>query len=311
MTFPLEITWALTVAGSAYAAYLVSRHRSGQPAADSMPSARAVVAAVPLVVVNTISVIAQFMFWRAHLAGWPLIADALFAVALESIAVYIGYHAHLAQVEDDSSFGLRAASYLIGLGVGTLNGSHYLGAHGHLTAAAAGLGLLSASSPWLWAIHSRRESRDQLRAKGLIEPHAARLGKTRWLWHPVKSAQVTWASSWLGVQDPAEAIALIESRTETARAVLEFAPETLADMKTVADAIRFAMLDLARDRNADIGTLTAREITDWLAEHAEQLAEPWTISASYVSDVLRRTITAREKRAGNVTRLQDRELQSA
>jgi hypothetical protein len=272
---------------------------------------RAAMAVVPLVVVNTISVVAQFMFWRAHLTGWPLIADALFAVALESIAIYVGYHAHLAQIEDDSSFGLRTASYLIGLLVGVLNGSHYLGAHGHLTAAAVGLGLLSASSPWLWSIHSRRESRDQLRARHLIEPRAVRLGKTRWLWHPIRSARVMWASTWLGVQDPTEAIALIEPRTESARAALEFTPETLGDMRTVADAIRFAMLEVARSRNVEIGALSAREITDWLDDHKGEMAEPWTITPSYVSDVLRRTIAAREKSPDNVTRLQSRERQSA
>lgn len=266
---------------------------------------------VPLVLVNAISIVAQFMFWKAHLTGWPPAADALFAAALESIAIYVGYHAHLAQTEDDSSFALRTASYLIGAIVGALNGSHYLGIHGHVTAASVGIGLLSASSPWLWALHSRRQSRGILRAMGLIEPRSVRLGKTRWLWHPIRSARVMWASTWLGVQDPAEAIALIEPRTESARAVLEFAPETLADMRTLADAIRFAMLEVARSRNVGIGALSAREVADWLEDHKGEMAEPWTITPSYVSDVLRRTITAREKTAGNVTRIQNRENAAA
>ena len=264
---------------------------------------RAAMAIVPLVLVNAISMVAQYQFWRSHLAGWDPLEAAMFAVALESIAIYVAYHAHTAMLEDDSSAALRLASYGLGAIVGALNGSHYLGAHGHLTAAAVGLGLLSASSPWLWGLHSKRQSRGILRARGLIEPRSVRLGMTRWLWHPIRSARVFWASTWLGVQDPAEAIALIEPRTETARAALEFTPETLADMTTVADAIRFAMLEVARGRNVAIAQLSAREVSDWLDDHKGEMAEPWSVTPSYVSDVIRRTMQAREKLAGNVTQL--------
>jgi hypothetical protein len=273
------------------------------PVTTTSARGRAGMAFVPLILVNAISIVAQFMFWRDHLPGWTPGEAAMFAIALESIAIYVAYHAHTAMLEDDSSAGLRLASYALGAIVGALNGSHYLGARGQLTAAAVGLGLLSASSPWLWGLHSKRQSRGILRAMGLIEPRSVRLGKTRWLWHPIRSARVMWASSWLGVRDPAEAIALIEPQAESARAVLEFIPETLADMRTVADAIRFAMLEVARSRNTGINTLTAREIADWLEDHKGEMAEPWNVSASYVSDVLRRTMQARERSAGNVTRL--------
>lgn len=265
---------------------------------------RATMAVVPLVLVNGISVVAQFEFWRDHLPGWPPIAAAMLGIALESIAIYVGYHAHLAQLEDDSAFGLRLASYTIGLVVGALNGSHYLGAHGQVTAAAIGIGLLSASSPWLWGIHSRRQSRDILRARGLIEPRAVRLGKTRWLWHPIRSARVMWVATWAGIQSPAEAIAAIEPQSNAARTVIDHKPETLADQRTLADAIRFAMAEIARSRNADIDALSAREIADYLQDNATELAEPWNITPSYVSDVLRRTIAARDRATnGKVTQL--------
>lgn len=93
-------------------------------------------------------------------------------------------------------------------------------------------------------------------------------------------------------------------QSDTARAVLEYAPETLADMTTLADAIRFGMLEVARGRNTDIAALTGREIAEWLEAHKAELADPaWNVTPSYVADVLRRTMQARERQAGNVTRL--------
>ena len=65
-------------------------------------------------------------------------------------------------------------------------------------------------------VHSRRESRDALKARGLIEPHAVRLGVTRWLWHPWRSPQVMWHATWAGENDPVKAIALTESAVRDA-----------------------------------------------------------------------------------------------
>jgi hypothetical protein len=67
---------------------------------------------------------------------------------------------------------------------------------------------MSLSSPWLWSVHSRRASRDALKARGLIEPHAVRLGATRWTWHPLRSSRVMFRATWEGESDPAKAIAL-------------------------------------------------------------------------------------------------------
>ena len=75
------------------------------------------------------------------------------------------------------------------------------------TFAAVTFGLMSLSSPWLWSVHSRRVSRDALKAEGLIEPHAVRLGATRWTWHPIRSVRVMWAATWDGERDPGRAIA--------------------------------------------------------------------------------------------------------
>jgi len=151
------------------------------------------------------------MFWRTHLP-WPLPADVVFAIALESIAVFLAFHAHLAQLADDSALKLRLASYGFGAIIGVLNASHYL-VNGRLTAAALGMGLMSASSPWLWAVHSRRANRDRLREAGLIEAHAMRIGQTRFMWHPVRSVRVMRFAAWDGIRRPDEAIPLWEKHT--------------------------------------------------------------------------------------------------
>jgi len=167
---------------------------------------RAWLAAGPVVLVNLVAFFGQLAFLRAHLP-WPWPGQILVAVALESVAVYLAYHAHVAQLADDSALRLRLAAYSFALVIGAMNFSHYA-VHWRPTFAAVAFGLMSAASPWLWSIHSRRESRDALMARGLVEPHAVRLGATRWAWHPCRSAVVMWHATWKGVNDPAAAIAL-------------------------------------------------------------------------------------------------------
>ena len=167
---------------------------------------RAWPAAVPVVLVNAVAFGAQLGFWNAHLSS--SVQAVLVALALESIAVYLAWQAHLAQLADDSALRLRLAAYGIALLIGTLNYSHFMRPGWRPTVAAVTFGMMSAISPWLWSVHSRRVSRDALKARGLIEPHAVRLGATRWTWHPYRSACVMWRATWLGETDPAKAIAL-------------------------------------------------------------------------------------------------------
>ena len=168
-------------------------------------SHRAWPAAVPIVLVNAVAFGAQLAFWRVHL---PAVFQAvLVALALELIAVFLAWHAHLAQLADDSAL-LRLAAYGWALLIGALNYSHYMAPGWRPTVAAVTFGMMSAISPWLWSVHSRRTSRDALKARGLIEPHAVRLGATRWTWHPYRSACVMWRATWLGETDPAKAIVL-------------------------------------------------------------------------------------------------------
>jgi hypothetical protein len=171
---------------------------------------RTVLAAVPVAGVNTASFAAQLAFLRDHLP-WPLGGQILVAVTLESVAVYLAYHAHVAQLANDAALKLRLAAYWFGFVIGTMNYSHYAAPHWRPTFAAVAFGLCSAASPWLWSVHSRRESRDALMAAGLIEPHAVRLGSTRWLWHPLRSAHVMWHATWAGVNEVDRALALADA----------------------------------------------------------------------------------------------------
>jgi hypothetical protein len=134
---------------------------------------RALAAAIPVVLVNAVAFAGQLAFLHEHLP-WPLLGQVMMAVALESIAVYLAFHAHAAQLANDSALRLRLASYGFAAVIGAMNYSHYAGPGWRPTFPAVAVGLMSASSPWLWAIHSRRVSRDALLASGLIEPHALR-----------------------------------------------------------------------------------------------------------------------------------------
>ena len=171
-------------------------------------------AAIPVILVNAVAFYGQLAFLRGHgHLPAPFAIQALVAVALESIAVYLAWQAHLAQLADDSALRLRLAAYGMAALIAAMNYSHYAAPHWRPTFAALAFALCSAVSPWLWSIHSRRESRDTLKARGLIEPHAVRLGVTRWMWHPWRSPRVMWHATWAGENDPAKAIALAEAST--------------------------------------------------------------------------------------------------
>jgi hypothetical protein len=180
-------------------------------AADPLPAsrwrhvARVAAAAVPVVLVNAVAFSGQLAFLRAHLP-WPPVGQVTVALALESVAVYLAWHAHLAQLANDSALRLRVAAYGFALVIAAMNYSHYAGPGGRPTFAALAVALCSAASPWLWGVHSRRVSRDRLMAAGLVEPHALRLGMTRWAWHPARSARVMYVATWEGITDPGKAL---------------------------------------------------------------------------------------------------------
>lgn len=184
---------------------------------------RAWLAAIPIVLVNFVAFFGQLSFFESHrtlqAVVIPVAISVIMALALESIAVFLAWQAHIARLARDSALRLRLGAYSVAMGIGTLNYSHFCGPHWQPTAYAVAFALASVISPALWGVHSNRESRDDLKASGLIEDHAVRLGLTRWFWYPLKSAGVQRAAAWAGENRPAEAIALYEKRRADKRAV--------------------------------------------------------------------------------------------
>src|SRR5690348_12903165 len=152
---------------------------------NNHPRRTQVITAIPLILVNIVAVLGQFGYLRDHL-NWPIIGVGIFAAAIESIALFLAYMAHKSLMSLDSSMRLRLGAIGFGLLSSFMNARHYEH-NGNLTFVSIATGLMSASSPILWGIYSRRQSRDELMARGLIEPGAVRLGFNRWLMYPVKS----------------------------------------------------------------------------------------------------------------------------
>jgi hypothetical protein len=243
---------------------------------------RLIVAAVPIILVNIIAFSGQLAFLREHLS-WPLPGVIMFAAALESIALYLAFMSHEALMAEDASFRLRMGSYAVAFTVGLMNYSHY-SPHGP-TFIGLATGFMSAASPALWGIYSRRNSRDALKAKGLIESRTVKFGGARWFWWPIRTFPVFRHAVWTGETDPAAAVAQYESE----RAATEPSEPrmSLATVTTQADAVRVAL------RDSDL--TAAPEIATWLA------ARGWpAISPAYIRQI--RSIDGRkdasERRSG-------------
>jgi hypothetical protein len=189
--------------------------------------------AAPLILVNAVAVFGQFSYLQDHL-NWPLPGIIVFAAALESIALYLAYMAHLSLISLDSSIRLRLGALTFGIIAGYMNATHY--EHdGRLTFISVATGLMSASSPVLWGIYSRRISRDVLMSKGLIEPGAVRLGVNRWLWHFSTAFAVYRFAAWEGIREPGAAIAAYNER-EPAEIVATVIPDSaVTDAEVIPD----------------------------------------------------------------------------
>lgn len=237
-------------------------------------------AIIPIIAANTVAFTGQFEFIHSHL-HWILPGQILFAGALESIAIYLAFAAHDALMSEDSAFRLRMGSYAFALVIGILNYSHYAAPHLRPTFAAIGTGLMSAISPALWGIYSRRLSRNALKEKGLVESIAVRLGFTRWLYWPRESFGVFRMAVWTGERNPAEAITEWEKRRDIAameKELAETAQEahtprmTLETAASKADAVRVALAELGE-------TLTASAVSGWLRDRG------WSVTPAYVRNI--------------------------
>lgn len=173
------------------------------------------ITAFPLIMVNIVAFSGQYAWAHEHLKTWHNIGQFAFALALESVAVFLAYNAYLAEKRNDSALRLKMASYAFALLVAAINYSHFTNGHwDQPTAVGIVVGMMSAISPWLWSTYSRSVSRSILFTRGLIDEHALRMGMTRWLWHPIASFKVMRMATWTGNNKPSKAIMEWEEREQ-------------------------------------------------------------------------------------------------
>lgn len=177
-----------------------------------------IVLVLPLVLVNAAAIWGQAGWAFSHVApaGWTdpqrFWLSLLFALAVESVGVYLAWEAHQALMANQSSGLLRLGSYAIGALVGYLNYAHFAGASYAPTAQAVTFGMLSAISPWLWAIRSRSMNRDRLAELDMTDERGLKLSTTRKFWHPFKSLSVIRWAAWASETRPAIAVARWEAQ---------------------------------------------------------------------------------------------------
>lgn len=165
----------------------------------------------PLLAVNGLALVGQVGYGLDHLspgAAWPvrLAVAVLFAGALESIALYVGWHSHVALLVGASASAarLRVASYVVAGVVAGINYSHFADGTSP-TAPALAYGLVSLLSPWLWGLHSRRELHLALERAGVVDHTGARFSAERWRAFPWRTRGARRWSIDHGITDPREA----------------------------------------------------------------------------------------------------------
>lgn len=211
---------------------------------------RAVVLASANVGVNAVAVLGQVLALTLGL-DWPWWAAVPLALVVESVAVNVGYIAHDKLINGYSAGWLRGLSYAIGAAVGWFNYDHNSSPRNGVESVTADyavvFGAASLLSPVLWQIYSQWKHWQQLRTQGLLEARAPKFAKLRWIIPSLRGE--TWQAFKLaiaeGIQTPDVAIAEVRARTltGTAQETLRGAREEL--IRTQADALRLALVQLA------------------------------------------------------------------
>jgi hypothetical protein len=172
-----------------------------------------VVPVLPLLIVTGFAVYGQTLFGVDAYSPvtWPLeqrIAVAVgVAIGIESVGNYVQWHAHDALLMRATSTAarLRRASYLIALGIAAINYSHFAGPGWRPTPAALVFAAFSASSPWLWGLHTRRAQRVQLTREGQIDASGATFSAERYRSYPIRTWKARRFSIDYSINDPREA----------------------------------------------------------------------------------------------------------
>lgn len=158
-----------------------------------------------LLLVNAAGIWGQTGWGLEHIApaewafGYRLALALGFAAALELIGVFLARMADEAEAVDLPAGGYRLGSYAVGMAVGALNFSHFLG---QSFAMAVSFGLLSSASPFLWGIYST-----------VRRGHPA--APSRRLWHPWLSWQLIRYMAWEGIASEDVAISQMRGQADT------------------------------------------------------------------------------------------------
>lgn len=181
-------------------------------------------AATPLFVVNALTVYAQGAYAYTSVAPqtWSPVFRVIlaigFAIATESVSLYVQWHAHDALLLKSHATArqLRRASYVIAAAVATMNYSHFAADGMRPTAAAVAFGMLSLLSPWMWGLHTRRAARVQLLKERRADEGGAEFSSERRRAFPVLTWKARRWSIMHNVTDPVQAwTAFIAERNGT------------------------------------------------------------------------------------------------
>ncbi|MEV4767822.1 hypothetical protein [Micromonospora humida] len=214
---------------------------------------------LPLLLINGGAAYAQaaYAFEEIAPAEWntpsKLAFAVAFAVALESIAVYVQWHAHDALMlkAHGTATSLRRASWGVAGLVAAINYAHFAGPGGAPTAAAVAFALLSLLSPWLWGLHTRRAQHVQLLAEdaSLIDESGVEFSPQRRRAFPIRAWQAKrWSidhyetdprRAWEGYN--ADRLTRRAEREERKRRAAAARPARKADRRPVDDDLDVAL----------------------------------------------------------------------
>lgn len=252
-------------------------------------------AVAPLVVVNGLAVYGQLAYALEHIAptAWPTAARVAlsigFAAAVESVALYVGWHAHDALLlkAHGTARWLRRASFTIAALVGAMNYAHFAAPGMRPTAAACAFGLLSLLSPWMWGLHTRRQQHIQLLKERKVDETGAEFSGARRRAFPVRTWQARRWSIDNNVSDPSAAWAGYKADRQVRRQVViegTVVPEstpvaprssTPRQARTDTPAGRKPVGRQRRPRKAPTGTKTTpRQVAPTLAPVAPEPTPP-------------------------------------
>jgi hypothetical protein len=187
----------------------VRAQRRSEQAATFAAIARRLRPVAPLLAVTGFAVYGQIGYGFEHYSapGTPFLLRLLVAIgaaiAVESIALTVQWHAHDALLHEATATAarLRRASYLTAGGVAAVNYAHFADGW-RPTAGAVVFALFSASSPWLWGLHTRRAQRLQLLREGRVDSTGAVFSAERFRAFPWRTFQARRYSIDHGITDP-------------------------------------------------------------------------------------------------------------